>query len=212
MNIKKHKNLILLALLAAGLFVAYIWFMRQPVFEGFIGWSQQNFLLYFSVLVFIKIIAIVWPPLPGGLLTFASVPIIGWFPAFLAETIGGLAGSSVAYYLGKKYGYAFLRKVLDEKFITRIQRIKIAGKKELEAIFFLRLFTGLISEAVSYGSGVIGVKYRNFFLGTLAAEIVFMPTFYFFNEIIAGRNLAIYAPVALILALVFWRMRGRYFE
>ena len=113
---------------------------------------------------------------------------------------------------GKKYGYAFLRKVLDEKFITRIQRIKIAGKKELEAIFFLRLFTGLISEAVSYGSGVIGVKYRNFFLGTLAAEIVFMPTFYFFNEIIAGRNLVIYIPVVVILAVIFWKMRGRYFE
>ena len=212
MNIKKHKNLILLALLAAGLLAAYIWFMRQPIFEGFIGWAQQNFLLYFGVLVFIKIIAIVWPPLPGGLLTLASIPVIGWFPAFLAETIGGLAGSSVAYYLGKKYGYAFLRKVLDEKFITRIQRIKIAERREFEAIFFLRLFTGLVSEAVSYGSGVIGVKYRNFFLGTLAAEIVFMPTFYFFNEIIAGRNLVIYVPAVLILAGIFWKVRGRYFE
>ncbi len=212
MNVKKHKNLILLILLAAGLFVAYIWFMRQPVFDDFIVWSQQNFLLYFGVLVFIKIIAIVWPPLPGGLLTLASIPVIGWFPAFLAEAIGGLAGSSVAYYLGKKYGYAFLRKVLDEKFITRIQRIKIAEKRELEALFFLRLFTGLVSEAVSYGSGVIGVKYRNFFLGTLAAEIVFMPSFYFVNEIFAGRNVIVYVPIVLALAFFFWKMRGRYFE
>lgn len=212
MIIKKYKNSILLILFAASLLVAYIWFMRQPVFGGFISWSQQNFLLYFSILVFIKIIAIVWPPLPGGILTLGSIPVIGWFPAFLAETIGGLAGSSIAYYLGNQYGYSFLRKVLDEKMIAKIQRIKITRKKELEAIFFLRLFTGLVSEAVSYGSGVIGIKYRNFFVGTLAAEIIFMPMFYFAAEILSGRSLAIYVPTVLILAVIFWKMRGRYLE
>lgn len=211
-DMKKNKNLILLILLAAASLAAYIWFMRQPVFEDVVTWAQQNFLLYFGTLVLVKIVAIVWPPLPGGFLTLASIPIIGWFPAFLAETIGSLSGASVAYFLGRRYGYAFLRKILDEKFIAKIQNIKMTGKRELEAIFFLRLFTGLVSEAISYGSGVIGVKYRNFFLGTLAVEIVFMPTFYFFNEILAGRNLAIYVPSALILVLVFWRMRGRYFE
>jgi uncharacterized membrane protein YdjX (TVP38/TMEM64 family) len=212
MNIKKHTNLILLALLVAVSLTAYVWFIRQPIFEEFTAWAQQNFWLYFGVLVCIKVIAIVWPPLPGGLLSLASVPVIGWLPAFFAETIGGLAGSSVAYYLGKKYGYAFLRKVLDEKIVLKIRSIKMTGKRELEAIFFLRLFTGLIAEAVSYGSGVIGVKYRNFFLGTLVAEIVFMPAFYFASEIIAGKNLAIYAPAVLILAVVFWKVRGRYFE
>ena len=212
MNIIKHKNLILLALFAAVSFAAYIWFTRQPVFEEVIGWAQQNFWLYIGILVFIKIIAIVWPPLPGGLFTLASIPVIGWLPAFLAETVGGLAGSSIAYYLGKRYGYSFLRKVLDKEIIEKIQRVKMTGKRELEAIFFLRLFTGLVAEAVSYGSGVIGVKYRNFFLGTLAAQVVFIPTFYFFEEIISGKNLLIYAPAALILAAIFWKMKGRYFE
>ena len=212
MNIIKHKNLILLALFAAVSFAAYIWFTRQPVFEEVIGWAQQNFWLYIGILVFIKIIAIVWPPLPGGLFTLASIPVIGWLPAFLAETVGGIAGGSIAYYLGKRYGYSFLRKVLDKEIIEKIQRVKMTGKRELEAIFFLRLFTGLVAEAVSYGSGVIGVKYRNFFLGTLAAQVVFIPTFYFFEEIISGKNLLIYAPAALILAAIFWKMKGRYFE
>ena len=212
MSIIKHKNLILLALFAAVSFVAYIWFTRQPVFEEVIGWAQQNFWLYIGILVFIKIIAIVWPPLPGGLFTLASIPVIGWLPAFLAETVGGIAGGSIAYYLGKRYGYSFLRKVLDKEIIEKIQRIKMTGKREFEAIFFLRLFTGLISEAISYGSGVIGVKYRNFFLGTLAAQVVFIPAFYFFEEIISGKNLLIYAPAALILAAIFWKMKGRYFE
>ena len=212
MNILKNKNLILLILFAAISLAAYVWFIRQPVFEDVVVWAQQNFWLYFGILIFIKIVAIVWPPLPGGLLTLGSIPVIGWFPAFLAEMIGGLAGSSLAYYLGKRYGYAFLRKVLDKEIVAKIQRVKIAGKRELEAIFFLRLFTGLVAEAVSYGSGVIGVQYRNFFLGTLAAGVIFMPTFYFFEEIISGRNLFIYVPAVLILAAVFWKMKGRYFE
>lgn len=212
MIIKNHKNFILFVFLAVGSLAAYIWFIQQPFFQDFISWAQQNFLLYFSILVFIKALAIVWPPLPGGILTLGSIPVIGWFPAFLTETIGGLAGSSIGYYLGKKYGYSFLRKVLDEKMIVKIQRIKITGKKELEAIFFLRLFTGLVSEAVSYGSGVIGIKYRNFFVGTLVAEIIFMPMFYFAAEILSGRNLAIYVPTVIVLAVIFWKMRGRYFE
>ena len=212
MSTIKHKNLILLALFAAVSFAAYIWFTRQPVFEEVIGWAQQNFWLYIGILVFIKIIAIVWPPLPGGLFTLASIPVIGWLPAFLAETVGGIAGGSIAYYLGKRYGYSFLRKVLDKEIIAKIQRVKMTGKRELEGIFFLRLFTGLVAEAVSYGSGVIGVKYRNFFLATLAAEVVFMPAFYFFDEILSGRNIVIYVPAALILAVIFWKVKGRYFE
>ena len=212
MNIVKNKNLILLALFAAVSFAAYIWLTRQPVFEEIIGWAQQNFWLYIGILILIKIIAIVWPPLPGGLLTLGSIPVIGWFPAFLAEVVGGLGGASVAYYLGKKYGYPFLRKVLDKEIIAKIQRVKMTGKRELEGIFFLRLFTGLVAEAVSYGSGVIGVKYRNFFLATLAAEVVFMPAFYFFDEILSGRNIVIYVPAALILAVIFWKVKGRYFE
>ena len=211
MNILKNKNLILLILFAAISLAAYVWFIRQPVFEDVVVWAQQNFWLYIGILIFIKIVAIVWPPLPGGILTFGSIPVIGWLPSFFAEVLSSMIGSSIAYYLGKKYGYSFLRKIFDERIILKIQRIKISKKKEFEGIFFLRIFTGMISEAISYGSGLVGIRFRNFFVATLLVELAWLPIFYAFSDLFAGRNMILYLPPVVILAIIFWKMRGRYF-
>ena len=213
MGIKKYSNLFVLILLYGSTLAGYLWFINQPFFQGVIDWAQQNFALYFVVLVLVKIASIIWPPLPGGLLTLGSIPVIGWFPAFLAEALGAIGGATIAYFLGRKYGYRFLQKIFSEGAIVRIQRIKIKKEKELEAVFFLRIFTGaLFSEAISYGSGVIGIKYRNFFFATLFTVVLALPMFYFLNEIFVGRNIVIYVPIVLLFAFVFWRMRGRYFE
>lgn len=211
MTIKNYSNLFLMLLAAGATLAGYMWFIRQPIFQELTTWAQENFVLYFLLLIGIKMIGIVWPPLPGGLLTLGSIPVIGWFPAFLTDAIGALIGASLAYYLGKKYGYNFLRKIFDKSIISRIQRIKINKNRELEAVFFIRLFTGVITEAISYGSGLLGVKYRNFLLATVGAVLTTLPVFYLVNEFFSGKNLIFSAPLA-ILALLFWKLRGRYFE
>lgn len=211
MAIKNYSNLFILLLFAAATIAGYMWLIGQPVFEVFVSWVQENFVLYFILLVCVKMIGIVWPPLPGGLFTLGSIPVIGWFPAFLAEAIGGLSGASIAYYLGKKYGYKFLRKIFNESVLSHIQHIKINKKREFEAIFFLRLFTSVVTEAVSYGSGLLGIKYRNFFFATCGSILTILPIFYFARELFSGRRLIFSIPLAT-LALVFWKMRGRYFE
>jgi uncharacterized membrane protein YdjX (TVP38/TMEM64 family) len=209
---KGYTSLIFIVLIAVISLIAYLWMIRQPFFEDFILWAQANFVLYFVLLVFVKVLAIVWPPLPGGILTMGSIPVIGWVAAYLAEALGAIIGASIAYMLGKRYGYSFLRKVLDETTIRRMQNVKIKKNKELEALFFVRLFSGGISEAISYGSGLMGVRYRNFFLATCGSILTTLPIFYFLNEIITGRNIAIYVPIVLVLAIFFWKKRGRYFE
>lgn len=212
MKVKNNRHLILFVLVLAATFSGYIWMLKQPFFQGFIEWSQQNFILYFFVLILIKTVAIVWPPIPGGLLTLGSIPMIGWFNAYLADLIGGLTGSSIAYYLGKRYGHSFLRKIFDEKTIVKINKIKIVKNKELEAIFLVRLFTGIISEAISYGSGLLGIKYRNFLLGTFLASLMFMPFFYLASGILSGKNILLNGIIVLIVGTLFYKLKGRYFE
>lgn len=192
--------------------VGYIWVTRQDFFQDFIGWAQQNLLLYFFVLALIKMIGIVWPPIPGGLFTLGSVPVIGWFNAYLAEVIGGLAGATIAHHLGNKYGYKFLRKLFDDSVIERIKKIKIAKNKEIEAIFILRLFTGSISEAVSYGAGLLNIKYRNFILGTIIGYLFLMPIFYVADSLFDGKKIVMNAAIVLTLGFLFYKLRGRYFE
>lgn len=211
-NFKNNYNLIIISIVMLASFGGYLWFIRQGVFQDFISWAQQNLILYFIILASIKMIGIVWPPIPGGLFTIGSVPVIGWQNAYLAEVIGGLAGATIAHHLGGKYGYKFLKKLFDEPVIERIKKVKIAKNKEVEAIFILRLFTGSISEAVSYGAGLLGVKYRNFIFGTIIAYIFLIPIFYLANNIFSGKNILLNGALVLTLGFLFYKLRGRYFE
>src|SRR3989344_6900096 len=93
--------------------ILYIWFIRTPYFEAFNVWTRHNSITFYASLLVAKIAAIVWPPLPGSLFTFGAIPFIGWFQSYLVDMIGSLIGASIAYFLGKKYGYPFLKKIFN---------------------------------------------------------------------------------------------------
>ncbi|OGH68740.1 MAG: hypothetical protein A2754_00025 [Candidatus Magasanikbacteria bacterium RIFCSPHIGHO2_01_FULL_47_8] len=217
-EVKANYKVLALGVIVVASFLGYLWMVRQDFFGGLVLWAQENLLLYFAVLVLIKMIGIVWPPLPGGLLALGSVPVIGWTYAFAADAIGGIIGASVAYFLGKKYGRKILRKFFDETTVERVDKVKIAKNHELEAIFILRLFTGSISEAISYGAGVLKVKYRSFLLGTSVAYIFFIPVFYIMGNILRPdgsfdwRFTLLNGSAVLAMGFLFYKLRGRYFE
>lgn len=71
----------------ASIFVYYL-FSKSIYFQIFFSWSRQNIGLFVIVLFLLKILGIVWPPLPGGVFTLAAIPFIGWFPAYLVDFAG----------------------------------------------------------------------------------------------------------------------------
>ncbi|MEK7535456.1 MAG: hypothetical protein AAB590_00350, partial [Patescibacteria group bacterium] len=145
-HIKNNKHIVVVVAVAVLSLLAYFWFIKQTFFQNFISWSQHYIWVYFIVLVFFKTLAIVWPPLPGGLFTLGSVAVIGWKWAFAGQVVGGLIGGTIAFFLGRKYGYWLLSKLFDDVTIEKIKKVKIYKHREFEAIFFLRIFTTTISE------------------------------------------------------------------
>lgn len=156
-------------------------------------------------------IGIVWPPIPGGVLTLASIPVIGWQYAFLADLTGTTIGGSIAYFIGKKYGRKILETLFDEQLIKHIDRIKIHEGKEIEGLVVLRIFIHSISEIVSYGAGVLGIEYKKYLISTILAMIVFIPMFYFFEQILSGKNLVFNILLTLITGSIFVYYKDRYF-
>ncbi|HEY4504549.1 MAG TPA: VTT domain-containing protein [Candidatus Paceibacterota bacterium] len=211
-HIKKSKHLIIVIVLAIATLVLYFWLVHQSFFDSFVNWSQRYLWLYFIILVFFKTLAIVWPPLPGGLFTLGSVAVIGWQWAFAGQVVGGLLGGSIAYFLGRKYGFKLLNVIFDEVTIEKIKKVKIHKHREFEAIFFLRIFTTTISEAISYGSGLIGIHFRNFILATLCGFVFEIPLFYLAQSILRGQNLWLSGSLVLVAGLLFYKLKGRYFE
>jgi uncharacterized membrane protein YdjX (TVP38/TMEM64 family) len=211
---KNNKNLIILAVLVITSIIAYSWFTRQPAFQDFMNWAEVNFWTYFAILVVLKIIAVVYPPIPGGIFTIGSIPVIGPLNAFFADMLGSTIGSIIAYHLGKKYGYALLDYLFDPDVVTKIKTVKINKKHEIEAVFLIRAMTFGISEAVSYGAGLLGIKMHNFLIASIASNIIVLPYFFLWQNVISFnlRNVIYNLIIMLPTAYIFYRFKGRYFE
>lgn len=212
-QIKDYKHILFFTAAMAATLAAYFWFIKTPYFEIFKSWSQENFKLYFSILVFIKTVGIIWPPLPGGILTLGSIPILGWLPAYLSDLLGSILGASGAYLIARKWGYHFIKKIFDEITIEKIRKIKIKKHREIEAIFFFRIFGGTIVEAVCYAAGILNINYLNFLIGTVSSHAALGLPFYFFtNNLFEGKNFII--NLILIAIFIPWALiaKKRYFE
>ncbi len=197
-----------------GTIALYWWFKDSVYFDGFTLWASSNALLLGVSLVVIKIIGIVWPPLPGAVFTLASIPFLGWFLAYLLDLIGSLLGSSIAYWLGRKYGFPFLKKLFGDDLVKRVKKFKIRPKREIESVFLLRVFGGgVLLEIVSYASGLLSISYRNFLIGSILSHMLIgIPVYYFVGSLFDGRNLILVVASAVVFVLLFWKFRNRYLE
>lgn len=196
-----------------GTLIFYLWFIHSPYFAGFVVWAQKNLLIYFSVLLFIKIAGIVWPPIPGGLLTLGSIPVLGWPLAYSADFIGSMIGSSAAYFLARKYGLDFMKKIFDEDTIEKITKVRIKPHREIESIFLFRFFGGTIIEVICYGAGLLRVRYSNYLIATVLSHMALgIPAFYLTRNILVGRGILINLSLAILMVILFFKLKHRYFE
>lgn len=194
--------------------IGYVWFVNSSYFKSLAEWTQQNLILFSATLVLVKILSIIIPPLPGGLITLASIPLIGWQMAYLADFAGTVLGSSGAYFLGKKYGFALLGKLFDENVLNQIKKIKVKSHREIEAILVMRVLLGAtLIEAVCFGAGLLKIRYPNFLIGTIIAHLlVGVPLFYLANNLINFKNTPLTIAIIALAVIIFWRVKGRYFE
>lgn len=188
--------------------------MSTPYFVIADGWVRQNRTLYLVVLFIYKSLGILWPPIPAGLFTMASIPFLGWPLAYLIDLLGSITGGSLAYFLARKYGLSFLKKIFDQKVLDKIENAKIKKGKEIEAVFIYRIILGtVILEAVYYGAGLLKVNFPKFLVGAILSHIVIgVPTFILAQNIFSGKNILI--TIVFIFASVFivYKTKSRYFE
>lgn len=168
--------------------------------------------MFYVFLFAVKVTGIVWPPLPGGIFVLGSIPIIGWFNAYLIDFTATLVASSIAYALGRRYGLPLIKRIIDEDMIKKVEKLKVKKEREIESIFLLRVLGGaIVVELVAYASGLFKIRYRNFMIGTILSHIVVgMPAYYFFGNIFSGQNIIISLVLAAILIVLLLKFRSRY--
>lgn len=214
MKVKSYLFITISLVLLVVSFLGYIYFTKTPQFAIFFTWSQSHLYVFVPLLLFLKILGIVYPPLPSAIFTLGAIPIIGWLPAYLIDFSGSAIAGSIDYYLGKKYGLSFLSKIFDEETIANIKKIKIKPGREIESVFVLRvLIGGVVLEAVYYGAGLLKIPFTKFLIGALLSHVILgLPTFLLSEAIFQGRNILVSVVMGAIAIFLVYKLKGRYFE
>ena len=138
------------------------------------------------LLVFLRLISIVIPILPGTYCLLISGYLFGLVNGLLISSISDLLACSLSFFISKRYGRKILKLIISKKYLNKFESI---SKKYLERNFFLLtgfLMTGWF-DFVSYGVGLTKLRWRKFLAALLISiflsDLPFVATGSTFREL-----------------------------
>ena len=178
----KYKHALKFALLIA-ILAAAIYFLRfSPYAEKISAEALREFVYGFGVygfLVFILIYAVgAALSIPGTLLTFVGAILYGTWMGSVVNLIGATLGASIAFFAAKYLGRDFCQRLMKGR-LNEFQ--KKVEKNGFNVILLLRLIPLFPYIGINYASGLVKIKFRDYFLATLIGMIpgVFIYTYLF---------------------------------
>lgn len=193
----------ILALIA--LLIVLIFFNPYEL-SSTLTFTSRHLIIGAILLVIIRTLSNVLPAIPGGMIVFATVPILGWFAAFLCNTIGILFGTSIAFFLARIYREPLVGRFASLNKIHKLGK-EVSGKKQFMALIAFRLFTVPVVDISSYVIGLTKISFPKFALATLLASLPTIVTFYFGDKIykiIFGKNLFVGITTILIIGSIYF--------
>lgn len=176
--------------------------------------GHEHVALVVIILVIVKSLAIVYPPLPGSIVSLSALPFIGWQWAYLADILGSFIGSSIAYHLGKRFGKQLMHLVMGERITDKLLVIKIKKGRQVQTAYMLRLASaGVISDGFSWAAYDIGYHYTPFQIGYMLSHVTTtLPIFYMLGASLSFASWILIVPVMVIAWLLLYRFKGSFFE
>ena len=164
------------------LFLIGIYFVFQGSPEKVIVTISNHPFLGPLLLILWRIIGIIVPAIPAGVVSFAVVPIFGWLKTYLYTVSGIMIGTSISFFLARKF-----REPLVERFVPLKKLHKLEGelseRKRFMAIVLIRLFTVPVMDFSSYAAGLTRISFPKFFLATFIASLPDIAIFYFGEQL-----------------------------
>ena len=111
---------------------------------------------------------------PDSIIAIAGGLIFGLVKGYIYTAIGAILGATLSFYISRKLGRNFVKKLTKEK-LDNVEEMK--NSNGFFIIFMLRLIPLFPFDIISYGAGLTSVKYKDFilatFLGTIPGILVF---------------------------------------
>jgi len=180
--------LIISILILAG---TYFVFADSP--EKVIFTINSHIFLGPLLLILWRIIGIIFPIIPAGVISFAAVPIFGWLATYIYTVTGIMIGTSISFFLARKFREPLAGRFVPLKKLHQLEG-ELSERKRFLAIVALRLFTVPVMDFSSYAAGLTRISFPKFFLATLIASIPDIGIFYFgekLYETVFGKSVII---------------------
>lgn len=142
---------------------------------------------------------------PDSVLAIGGGLIFGLAKGYIYTLIGALIGASLSFYISRKLGRNFVKKLTKEK-LDGIE--SMINSKGFFVVLMLRLIPLFPFDIISYGAGLTSIKYKDFLLATIIGTI---PGILVFTNIGAqsvnigsnGFYISIMALILLVIASIF---------
>lgn len=156
--------------------------------------AHTGSLLPIIVLV-LKVIAIAFPPISGGWLSYLSIVYIGWVDAAILDSVGSLLGGIIGFFLARRYRERLVAKVVPLKNLGILEQ-KLNHRQKFWAFLSIRLSTGPIYDYLNYLVALTNLKFTTYLIVSVIAII---PNFMFFYLASLGFELS---PLYFIIFLI----------
>ena len=175
MNIAASRKLInFISIIGLGLSIALtIYFINLGVFKdlnalrGLVG---DSIILGPIIFVFIQILQVVIPIIPGGISTAAGVLIFGPYAGFIYNYIGICIGSIIIFLLGRRYGKPFILSMISDKTYNKYIGW-LDNQNRFEKLFALAIFLPVApDDALCLMAGLTNMSVKRYTLIMLIAK------------------------------------------
>lgn len=208
----KHKHII--AGSTIGLTILSVFVIASiitPNLEAITDFSIKYPFLAPIAIILWRILAVVIPPLPGGLVSLALIPVFGWFASFLYATTGLMIGAAISFLLARRF-----REPLVKKFVP-LQQLhswegKLSNKNEFWVFLGIRMSTEAIMDFISYIAGLSKISFTKFIVATFISLIPNALIFYLGETVYKEfyqKNAFLAVLVILILGLIYYKIFSR---
>lgn len=170
--------------------------------------TLQNFLIDYpiiapAVFIFIRILPVVIPPIPGLVIDAIGVVVFGWFYGYILALTAIVTASMISFFIGRKF-----REPLLGKFIS-IQKIhefedRLSDKQKFWTLVGIRFVSSPFFDIINYVAGLTKIKASHYLLSSIIVSAPLGFIIYYFGGIVLSSPVILITSFVLIIPLAIW--------
>lgn len=152
------------------------------------------------IFVLFRALAIVIPPIPGGIVDFVGLAAFGWLKGLILAEAGLMLGAMAAFYLARRFREPVVKKFVPLEKLDKWEA-SLSENQKFWGLVLLRLPTNALFDYISYAAGLTKIGAFKFFLSSLIGNLPGLFIFYYFGGLIYNEGVYFFLAFALALLI-----------